>query len=347
MLLDVAGAGLLDTGLLVATVAVAALVFAVAFAIIHLTTPFLIRYLEKKGNVVVDILKPANTMVVRPGGPALLAGAVGSEAVLYIFFPSVEILALILTTMGCFIVGYVDDRRVMSGWFKPTFLAVSAAPILLLGANGTDLAFPLFGSVEIPLIYMALAPLMICITGNTANSIDVMNGLLSGFMVIAGAALTISLVIVQNYTMAAASLPLVAISLAYYRYHRIPCKIFPGDSGALMLGGMYGAIAIIGGVEIVAAVALLPAIVNSFLFLASVKKVVEHRQLPKKPTVITDDLKIRCSGIKDAHITLVALITGPVPHTERQVVHAVFKLAAISGGLAVLTAFMMLWDVVL
>jgi len=105
---------------------------------------------------------------------------------------------------------------------------------------------------------------MIIITGNTVNSIDVANGIASGFMVIASLSLSIALFILQNYAIAIASLPLIFVSLAFYKYHKIPSKIFPGDSGALTLGVMYGAIAIVGQVEVIAAIALLPAILNSF-----------------------------------------------------------------------------------
>jgi len=316
-----------------------------ASATVHFAIPPLIDRLRRTGSTVVDVLKPDGGMVPRPAGPVLTAGFMVAGAVAYAAFQSVEILAVMLTALSCFVVGYVDDKRVMGGWFKPVALAAAASPILLLGAYDSNLSFPLFGDTRIPILYLALAPLMICITGNTANSIDVMNGLLSGFMAITGAALTAALVILQNYEMAVISLSLVAVSAAYYRYHRIPCRIFPGDSGALMLGGAYGAIAICGGVEIVAAVAMLPAIINSFLFLASVKRIVEHRQVAKKSTVVTDDFRIKCSGVKGASISLVGLIAGPVPHTEAQVVSAVFKLAAISSGLAVLTALMMTWSI--
>jgi len=189
-----------------------------------------------------------------------------SELVLYVFFPIVEIIAIIITTCLAFLVGFVDDRKVMSGWFKPVALAASAIPILLLGAYDYHLAFPLFGEVSIPLLYFGIVIVMITVIGNTVNSIDVLNGVASGFMAIASFALTISLFIIQNYEIALASLPLGFVCFAFYKYHKFPSKIFPGDSGALVIGAMYGTIAIVGGVEIIAAVALLPAIFNSFLF---------------------------------------------------------------------------------
>ena len=75
-------------------------------------------------------------------------------------------------------------ERVMGGWFKPIGLAVAALPIIFLGAYDSDLAFPLFGEVQIPILYLAIIIFMIVITGNTINSIDVLNGVASGFMVI-------------------------------------------------------------------------------------------------------------------------------------------------------------------
>ena len=304
-------------------------------------TPPLIKFLEKRNMAVKDMNKKEDVMVVRPGGPALIVGIIASEIVLYAFLQMNEILAIIITTSAAFVIGYVDDRKVMGGWFKPVALAISAIPIIALGAYDSDLAFPLFGIVQIPVLYLALIIFMIPITGNTINSIDVLNGVASGFMVIASFSLSICLFIVQNYEIAIVSLPLGFVSLAFYKYHKLPSKIFPGDSGALTLGAMYGAIAIVGGVEIIAAVALLPAVINSFLFLASVKKIVEHRQIKGKPVDHTDDFKLRATSDKSAPITLVRLILAGDPLSEKQVGYEIFKLAIFSGILAIITAFLM------
>lgn len=313
----------------------------VAFFTVYLTMPSLIKYLEKKNLSVRDIHKKGTVMVVRPGGPALIVGVVASEIVLYSFIPTNGILAIVITSILAFFVGYIDDRKVMGGWFKPVGLAIAALPIIFLGAYDSDLAFPLFGEVHIPILYFAIIVFMIVITGNTVNSIDVANGIASGFMVISGFSLSAALFIVQNYDIAIASLPLGFIALAFYKYHKIPSKIFPGDSGALTLGAMYGAIAIVGGVEVIAAVALLPAILNSFLFLASVKKIVDHRELNEKPVELTEEFKLKATNNKKARISLVRLIVAKTPLSEKEVGQVIFKLALFSGGLAVITAFFM------
>ena len=100
-------------------------------------------------------------MVARPGGPSIIAGILISGIVLYAFFPKMEIIAILITTSLAFFVGLVDDKKTMGGWFKPLALAATAIPILLLGAYDSDLSFPLFGDVKIPLLYLGVVVIMI------------------------------------------------------------------------------------------------------------------------------------------------------------------------------------------
>ena len=318
----------------------AIIVSAIAFLSIYAFTPILIKFLEKRNLSVKDVNKKDNVMVPRHGGISIVIGLIASEIALYAFFPISEILAVVIVSILGFSVGIVDDRKVMGGWFKPVALAFCAAPILLLGAYDSNLDFPLFGSVSIPSLYLALVVFMIPITGNTINSIDVLNGVASGFTTIASFALAISLFILQNYEIGITCLALAFASLAFYKYHKFPSRIFPGDSGALALGATYGVIAIVGHVEVIAAIAILPAIVNSFLFLSSVKKIVEHREI-KSPVIHTDDFKLKSTDDKNTPITLVRMIIAKKPLSEKQICIEIFKLTVLSGVLAIITAFMM------
>jgi UDP-N-acetylglucosamine--dolichyl-phosphate N-acetylglucosaminephosphotransferase len=316
---------------------------AIAFFVVFGLVPPLIKNLTKKNWAVKDVNRVGGAMVPRPGGPAILAGIIAAEISLYFFLPQDRLImrgitALLITTSLAFVIGFVDDRRVMGGWFKPLSLAGAAIPIIALGAYEPNLSFPLFGEVKIPALYIGLIIFMIPIMGNTINSIDVMNGIASGFMTITSFSLAIVLFILQNYSVAIMMLPIAFASLAFYRYHKFPAKIFPGDSGALTLGAAYGVIAIVGQVEVIAAIALLPAIINSFLFLSSVKKIVEHRQI-KGPTTHTDDHKITTTKEPGAPVTLVRLIVAAKPLTEKEIGFAIFRLAIFSGVLAIITAF--------
>ena len=80
---------------------------------------------------------------------------------------------------------------------------------------------------------------------------------------------------------------------------------------------------------------------NSFLFLASVKRIVEHRELDEKPVDLTEDLKLKASKNKKARISLVRLIVANSSLSEKEVAFVIFKLALFSGALAIVTAFLM------
>jgi len=319
---------------------IAIIVSSIAFFSVYGLTPIFIKALASRNLTVKDVNKKGDVMIPRPGGIPIVIGLVAAEIALYAFFPISEILAVIIVSILGFCVGLVDDRKVMGGWFKPLALAFCAAPILLLGAYDSNLSFPLFGLVQIPSLYLALVVFMIPITGNTINSIDVLNGVASGVVTIASFALAISLFIMQNYEIGIASLCLAFASLGFYKYHKFPSKIFPGDSGALVLGSTYGVIAIVGHVEVISAIAILPAVINSFLFLTSVKKIVEHREI-KNPVLHTDDFKLKSTDDKTAPITLVRLIVAKLPLSEKQIGAEIFKLSIFCGILAVITAFFM------
>ena len=111
----------------------------IAFVVVFAMTPPLIKFLEKRNLAVKDMNKKEDIMIVRPGGPSIIVGIIASEIVLYAFLQLNEILALIITTTAAFVIGYVDDRKVMGGWFKPVALAVAAIPIIAFGAYDSEL----------------------------------------------------------------------------------------------------------------------------------------------------------------------------------------------------------------
>ena len=73
--------------------------------------------------------------------------------------------------------------------------------------------------------------IIIPISGNTINSIDVLNGVASGFVMITMIPLLVSIAIFGSSEVFIASLPLLFATVAFYKYHKFPSRIFPGDSG--------------------------------------------------------------------------------------------------------------------
>ncbi len=319
------------------------IIYAVAVSVISffgvvLLTPPAIRLLVAKGKVVPDAHKPEKPPVPRPAGPIIMISIAAAEIVLFILTMNVAVFAILITTAIAFFVGYIDDNLVMPGWFKPVALLAAAIPLVLLdvyaGEVYGDSLNLVFGSAYIPLLYIPLIFVIIPITGNTINSIDVLNGVASGFLIIAIVPLLVSIAIFGSREVLLAALPLLFATIAFYRYNKFPSRIFPGDSGTLLLGAMYGAVAIAGSSEIIGVIALLPAVMNSFLFLASVKRIVEHREVKARPTTLTNDFKIAATNDSSAPATLVRLIVVDRPLGEREIGYQIFKLALFTSLLA-------------
>lgn len=288
--------------------------------------------------MVKDFHKPGKPDVPRPAGPILLLGIASAEIILYILTLNNAVLAILLTTVIGFIVGIVDDRKIMPGWFKPLALVAAALPIILLGAHGNYLNL-IFGSAFIPILYIPLILILIPIVGNTINSIDVLNGVASSSVIIALIPILASVLLFGNAYVFLAGLPLLAGTLAFYKYHRYPSRIFPGDSGTLLMGTMLGAISIAGNSEIIAVIALLPAVMNSFLFLSSMKKIVEHRDVKARPTILTEDFKLMASKDRRAPVTLLRLILSDGPLTEEEIIKQITKLAIFCSALAFISIY--------
>lgn len=308
-------------------------VSAISFLSVFFLTPRAIKSLTAKGKVVPDAHKPNKPSVPRPAGPVIMVGIAIAEIVLYVATLNPAVLAVLITTTIAFVVGYVDDNKVLPGWFKPVALLAAAIPLVVLGVYGNNLNL-VFGSAFIPLLYVPLIFIIIPITGNTINSIDVLNGVASGFIVISTIPLLASIALFGESEVFLAGLPLLFGTLAFYKYHKFPSKIFPGDSGTLLLGAMYGALAIAGRSEIIGVIALLPAVMNSFLFLASVKKIVEHRQVRARPVVLLDDYRLAASPDKLAPATLVRLMLAEGPLGEKEIGNKILKLAIFTAVLA-------------
>lgn len=325
---------------IVLTLTTAVLAFILPLATVMILTSLLIKTLSKRGILVQDYHKPNKPLIPKPGGPAIIISLILGEFIIYIATGVNSALALILVIAIAGIIGLMDDVYTLNGVLKPLLLVIASLPILLFGVYSVHLEFPLFGAVRLPIIYPLLVLLAIPITANTVNTIDVLNGAVSGFMIIVSIPLIVALALKGSIDSILMVLPLISVSIGFFIFHRFPSKIFPGDSGSLCLGAFYGAIAIIGGIEVIGIIALLPAILNSFFFLSSVKRLVEHRMIKERPIEVLDENKLAASRKGSAPITLVRLILADGPLVEKEVVQNILKIAAFSSCLAIITAIL-------
>ena len=309
---------------------------------IFICTKFLISTLWKFKSIVLDYHKSKKSFVAYPGGPAIIISILIAEIILYYFTNETKIIAIILTTAIAGTIGLIDDLKSLGGYWKPILLLLSPIPIIFLGAYNPNLVFPLFGAVKMTIIYPLLILIAIPITSNTINTIDVLNGVSSAVILIATIPLVFAFLLKGDWIMVLVTIPLILTVTIFLYYHKYPSKIFPGDSGTLSIGAMYGAIAIIGGVEIIGVIALLPAILNSFFFLASVKRFTEHKLLKIRPTIVLSDGTITAEKDPRAPITLVRLIVAGNPLDEKAIINYIIILAIFSSFLAIIVSLSIL-----
>jgi len=316
------------------------LAFIFPLVTIIIFTPMLIKILSKRGSLVEDYHKPDRPLIPQPGGPVIFIALVLGESIVYVITGANGALALIFVTAIAGIIGILDDIYTLGGVLKPTLLIIASFPILILGTYNFHIEFPIFGDVRLSIIYPILVLLAIPVTANTVNTIDVLNGAVTGFIAISSIPLIFALVFKGSIDTALMVLPLLSVTLGFFIFHKFPSKIFPGDSGSLSLGALYGAIAIVGGIEIIGVVALLPAILNSFFFLSSVKRLVEGKTIKKRPVNVLSGNRLEASKNGSAPITLVRLILADGPLLEKEIVQNILILTAFSSFLAIITAIL-------
>jgi UDP-N-acetylglucosamine--dolichyl-phosphate N-acetylglucosaminephosphotransferase len=315
--------------------------------------PPYLRFLSKRGMVVDDVHKSPPTKVPSPVGPVIFLGGLVGEVLAWTLFGTLVPVALIGMAIVAFGVGIIDDLFVLGGKAKPLLLLLAGVPLLVCVAIQPSLyephiTFPVLGTTgEHFAIYTLLVVAAFPVVANAFNMMDSFNGELSWFTLLASTALLFGVALRWYFTpgfslaRVAATLPLVAVAAGFLVYNRFPSKAFDGDSGSLLLGALFAGLAIMDGVEVAAIIAILPAILNSFYTLSSVRGFVERRRMSARPTFIGEDGKLYASRDRSAPNTLIRLILLGGARAENELVRDVTLLTTVacllSGIISLLT----------
>lgn len=326
------------------------LAFAVPVVVIFALMPRYLAYLTSRGKVGTDVHKPGQTKVPTPAGPLLVAAIIAGELVIYLLHRSTIPLVVIEVSLLAGAVGLYDDLRGLGGIVKPALLTIAAVPLILEeqvhhSLYTASLSFPVFGATGTHyIIFAVLVIAAMPVSANAFNMLDAFNGEISGFTTIVSVALVAGIAMegvsspAFNYLRLAAVLPLGAAAACFYYYNRFPARAFDGDTGSLTFGAVYAALAIMGGVEIAALVALIPAVLNSYYILYSARGLVEHKQMGLRPTYLGEDGRLHASEDPKAPTTLVRMILLGSPMGEKQVVQVILTLTVFACALSILTS---------
>jgi len=241
----------------------------VSFILTYFLIPAYIKKAKQTGIVGVDKYKKEKKEVAESGGITILFGYLSALFLVLHFFPeyTVQIFAVATTVLLVAFIGMIDDFYNIS-WRTKTLLPLLAAPpLMVIKAGVTQLYLPFLGMVDFGIIYtLILIPLAITGAANAVNMVAGYNGLEAGLGVIMFSALSIIGFITNNTIVILLSLPFAFALLSFLCYNKYPAKIFPGDSGTFLIGIMLAIIVILGNMELVGVILIMPHIFNLFLY---------------------------------------------------------------------------------
>jgi len=315
--------------------------FVVAFVTSYLT-PITADKMAKRRIVGVDVHKLSRPKIPEMCGLSILAGLVVTSVMDLMVFPSLiaVISSFLSTVLLAGLIGLADDRGMLGPRLKPLLTALAGLPIILLGTFDPYPFVPIIGRTRLTVIYPLLIPFAIAIPANAVNMMDPLNGVMSSTCSVVTFVLLVCSTFLGRWDAVLLCAGLLGCLLAFYRYNRFPSRVFSGNVGSLTVGGAIGAIVVIGRLEAVGVVALMPHIMNAFYGLASVGHLFERREVTSRPIKILRDGRLAANPDPKAPITLTRTILADKPKGEKEVVNIFILLTCFSCLLAMITMFL-------
>jgi UDP-N-acetylglucosamine--dolichyl-phosphate N-acetylglucosaminephosphotransferase len=296
-----------------------------SFLATRIVMPKIIKKMKEADIVGKDIHKSWKPVVAEMGGFGILFGfTLGMFSGVYMHeilaFPLVIVLVVILL-VG--MIGILDDLLALSSRDKFLLLFIAGLPLIWAAPS------------NVGLLYLITIPIALSIGSNLTNMLAGLNGIESGLGVISMTSLTIACIILGKYDVTIISMSMLGALIAFLYYNRYPAKIFPGDTGTLIIGAAVVCIAFIGRVKLIALIVLMPNIIDAALKFYSAG--VMNRQ-QQKPTQINDEGKLVRpeQGFK----SLIRLVLRR-PIAEKDAVKIIWGIGIVFGVLGILVALTM------
>jgi UDP-N-acetylglucosamine--dolichyl-phosphate N-acetylglucosaminephosphotransferase len=298
--------------------------------------------MKSRGIVGVDVHKLDKPEIPEMVGISILIGLSTSLAFLSMAIPesSNTYLAVLLSIVVAAFVGFLDDLKDLSPISKMLLALLSGFPMIILKTYNPRPIIPFIGRVRLTIVYPLAIPIALSVTTNTMNMSDPVNGVMSGSASIILMVLTVAYLLTGNYIASLTGLALIGATLAFYLYNRFPAKVFSGNVGSFAVGAAIGSLVVTGGLEIVAVIAMLPQILNSYMIL-STGGFKGKKDITVRPTRLLEDGLIEAVEDQRAPLTLVRMILAGSAKTEREIAREFLALTAFSSILALITLLIM------
>lgn len=269
----------------------------------------------------------------RFGGLAIAAGVLGvAWAARLLPGPAAALdprplLGLTCASVPILALGMADDRWSVSPWIKLAVQACAALTLTVFGYGVPLLTNPLGPAIELGALNVPVTLLWVLTVTNAINLIDGLDGLASGVVILASAALwTVARLHSDFYVMFIAAL-LIGSCAGFLRWNFPPARVFMGDTGSQFLGLTLSAVSLLENRKGTAAVTLLLPLVALGVPLAD-SAIAFLRRAVKRQHVFRGDT---------GHVHHQLLQAGL---SKRGALFAMWALCAFFGAIAVLLTWL-------
>ena len=220
----------------------------------------------------IDVHKPDKTATAEMGGVVSLTGIVLGSLTLLVSGVDGRLLLGLLTIILVGVTGVLDDIKALRQRFKPLLVAAAAIPLIIALGHRTGFTMPGLGYLDYgPSFLILIVPLGLTTSANLTNMLAGFNGLELGTGSIALAAVTILSAFVQEWTAVVVGTVTLAAVVPLLKYNWYPARIFPGDTGTLMMGGAVATVTLMSGIEFAGLICLVPAMIDFALKISTRK----------------------------------------------------------------------------
>ena len=327
----------------------------ITFLIVYVLLWKYVSFAKKRGIVAPDVHKPGMPKIPTMGGVVLFA-LIPMYALLIILFPNTvhrsipivnEVLTIIIVTLSSGLIGLIDDFRDLG--LKKVFMSgVLFVPFLVFHAYNPRLLVPFVGRIRITILYPLLLIAAVPVVVNAINMVDTHNGVMLTGVLSVLIPLFLWSILRNDYVSAMYLSIAISAVVAMFMWNKYPAKVFLGNVGSYLLGGLLISLIVISGLEYVALVAMFPIILHGFYLLTSIKGLMTRQQIREKagkPVKVVDGV-IYPNLDPNAPFTLTRLlILAYGPMTEKELVKKFYLVFAFSSILALLTGFIMFYPV--
>jgi len=264
---------------------------AISFLTTLIITPRFIRFLYAAGIVGLDLHKKNKPKLPASGGICVASGVlagllsyIGIQTFVYgIQAISVYLLGVISSVLIVTFVGLLDDLNVKSKitrtkkdirigipqWIKPLITLPAAIPLMVLNAGVTTMSVPFVGEINFGILYpLILIPIGVVGASNMVNMLGGFNGSEAGMGIVYLLGLGLYALFIGNIANVIFLIS-VASLLAFIKYNWYPAKILPGDSLTYLLGSIVATGVIVGNMEKIGVIIMIPFFIEFLLKMRS------------------------------------------------------------------------------